>query len=463
MATPATPGALEYGEHIGRWRLLSRAGSGTFGTVLRARLESKPETLAALKVAREPGDPRFEREADLLSRCRSPHLPRLLDKGEWRAPGGQRHPYLVMQWVDGAPLYLWAQRKGLTNASAVRALAHVARALAEVHARSGLHRDLKGDNVLVGPDGFAVLVDLGVATTTNAEPITEAGHLPPGTLQYRSPEALRFKRLGGERYEATPADDVYALGVTAYRLVTGIYPPPGTASWSGETLRKLVPPSELASVCPELSSVTLRMLSKEPAARGSAEENARALEALLASGAPHLAGAILPTTAMALTERTDHPGPPSPRVIPLWLTWAGSSALGALVVLSAWGLTLLAARAPEPSHALTAREALEDAGVRNTPSGLADAGVEDSMLAAVQDAPGAQTGESHLAREMPQQPFKGQRKPPCEQRGEKPIIGACWVPVGDERPPCGPKMFDHDGRCYIPSFNGPRQPTSGEP
>jgi hypothetical protein len=465
MTSPTGLRALPYGERIGRWRLLDRASSGTFGVVLRARPMDGLDTEAALKVAQEPMDPRFEREAEVLSRCCSPHVPRLLDKGVWHGPGGQPYPYLVMQWVEGEPLYLWARRRGLTNAAAVRVLAHVARALTEVHARGGRHRDVKGDNVLVGPDGFAVLVDLGVATTTDAAPITEAGHLPPGTLQYRAPEALRFKRVGGERYEATPADDVYALGVTAYRLVTGIYPPPGTSSWSGERLRKLVPPAELATVCPGLGSLILRMLSKEPKARGSAEENARALEALLASGVPQLAGAIVPTAAMALTQRTDHPGPRPPRAFPVWLAWAGSSTLGALLALGIWSFTLLTMRPGVPERVDLVRwEEREDAGVKDTPTGLADAGVEDAMLVAVYAFPVVQTGSLPLAREMPRAPFQGQRKPPCDPDAEKVINGACWTgPIGTKKPPCGNAMFDYDEGCYIPSFNAPRQPTSGEP
>jgi hypothetical protein len=459
METPAGPAALTYGEHVGRWRLVDRARSGTFGIVLRARLEAMPASVAALKVAREPMDPRFEREAEVLSRCRSPHLPRLLDKGVWRAPGGQGYPYLVMQWVEGEPLYLWAQRRGLTNAAAVRVLAHVARALTEVHARGGLHRDVKGDNVLVGPDGFAVLVDLGVATTTDAAPITEAGHLPPGTLQYRAPEALRFKRVGGERYEATPADDVYALGVTAYRLVTGIYPPPGTSSWSGERLRKRVPPSELATVCPELGSLILRMLSKEPKVRGSAEENARALEALLASGVPQLAGAIVPTTAMALTQRTDHPGPRPPWAFPTWLTWAAASVTGGMLALAGWNLASWAFDSRQEIAWADDEERSETGGVDVRMTGLADAGVKEGLALPI-NLP--RIVMPVYALPMPKDPLPGQKKPPCNPRSEKEVIGACWA-VLELKPPCAESGFEHDGKCVVPSFTGSRQPTSGEP
>jgi hypothetical protein len=453
------------GESLGRWRLLERVGSGAFGIVFRAQLRGEPGTVAALKLAREPADRRFAREAELLDRARSPHLPRLLEQGEWRSAEGLPHPYLVMQWVEGVPLYAWAEQRGLTNATVTRVLAHVARALAEVHRHRGLHRDVKGENMLVGPDGFAVLVDLGVVTTIGASPLTEQGQLPPGTHLYRAPEALRFKRVGGDRYEATPADDVYALGVTAYRLVTGTYPPPpGTSLWSGAVSRKRLPPSEFASVCPELERIILRMLSKRPADRLSAEENARSLEALLASGVPQLAGAIVPTAAMKETEKAARPGPRQPLAIPRWLVGTGSSALGALLALGVWSLATWVMRPAEPTDARVQWEEQEDVRVRDTPSGLADAGVdEESALAARYDSPVAQLRMPFITKEMPQEPFKGQRKPPCVPMVETAIRGACWVEVGRMTPPCGERAFDYDGRCYIPSFNGPRHPTSGEP
>jgi hypothetical protein len=67
-----------------------------------------------------------------------------------------------------------------------------------------------------------------------------------------------------------------------------------------------------------------------------------------------------------------------------------------------------------------------------------------------------------LGRPMPSKPYPDQRRPPCE-RGETEINGGCWVLVGNEKPPCGEKMFDYQGACYFASFTGPKTPTSGEP
>ena len=68
-----------------------------------------------------------------------------------------------------------------------------------------------------------------------------------------------------------------------------------------------------------------------------------------------------------------------------------------------------------------------------------------------------------LGRALPKQPFPSQRRPPCD-RGEREINGGCWIIVGaEEKPPCGEKMFDYEGRCYFASFEGQRLPTSDEP
>ncbi|MDY7227451.1 phosphotransferase [Hyalangium rubrum] len=360
MTTSAGPRYAPVDEVVGRWRLLERAGGGTFGTVFRAQLTSEPGTVAAVKIARHPGDPRFEREAKLLDEARSPHLPRLLDKGEWTSPAGQRYPYLVMQWVEGLSLYAWRNARGLTQASAAQVLCHVARALAD---------------------------------TSSAEP------------------------------------------------------------------PRLLPPGALVTVAPELERLILPLLSKNSQERGSAAELAQALEQAAAS-AGHAPIAASPSVME--TQKTARPGPRPRLTVPSWLTWAGSSALGACVVIAVW-TGVHGPKAPEATHpSVRAEEEKPEASVSDERrTSLADAGVEEA-LAAVHELPSARFGTPHFGREMPREPFKGQRKPPCG-RLEVAINGACWVEVGRQKPPCGNDGFDWNGLCYIPSFNSPRQPTSGEP
>jgi serine/threonine protein kinase len=293
-------------------------GRGGTGTVYRVWLDERPDDGSfALKLAGGPGDLRFEREAQLLARLEHAHVPRLCDTGKWQAPGGREYPYLVMQWVEGVPLYDWALQRRLSSRQVLRLLAQVARALEATHAH-GVHRDVKGDNVLVNAEGHAVLVDYGCCWYPGARPLTDSA-VPPGTPPYRSPECLRFQYLyrmePTAHYVYPAADDVYALGVTAYRLVTGLYPPPGTDPECADEPEIPRParrraPSELATVHPELEALIERMLSEKPEARGTASELAQALEKTASNTAEALDLEVKPTRSMVPTEKASRPGPP---------------------------------------------------------------------------------------------------------------------------------------------------------
>jgi len=101
-------------------------------------------------------------------------------------------PYLVMELVEGEALYEWAARRNPSSRQVLRVVAQVARALAATHEAGGVHRDVKGANVLVRPgDGRAYLTDFGAGHYRRAATLTSK-LLPPGTPAYRSPEAWAF-------------------------------------------------------------------------------------------------------------------------------------------------------------------------------------------------------------------------------------------------------------------------------
>ena len=456
--------APDTGSLIGPWRILERMGSGSFGIVYRVCLAEEPGAGEyALKLARQAGDLRFEREGELLWRIRHPRVPGMRDRGVWQ--GSQRgwYPYLVMQWVEGLPLYVWAKQRGITSRQALRVLGQVARALEATH-RHGVHRDVKGDNVLVTSEGDAVLVDFGCCWYEGARPLT-VGVLPPGTRPYRSPQALRHEREGNpaDRYAATPADDVYALGVTAYHLVTGTYPPQGS-----EDAPRLLPPSELATVAPELEALMLRMLSEYPSARGTAGELAEALEKAAKSAGPVADERVRPSRSMLPTERATRPGPTrwhlasrAVRKHSKLLVVAGTLVAN---VLAAVLLPPLAwpTREEEPEPLATVEEH-EEASIEERSVGLADGGV-DEMLASVEQAPVHGVPDSVLGSSVLKKPVPGQRKAPCENRRQRAIIGFCWWLFSpDERPPCGKGEYEHEERCYVPVVENDRRPTSEEP
>ncbi|WP_160174384.1 serine/threonine-protein kinase, partial [Archangium violaceum] len=201
-----------------------------------------------------------------------------------------RYLYLVTPYVRGRSLYAWARRKNPTAREVAWVVRWVARQLVQVHAAGVVHRDVKGSNVLVGKqDGRPVLVDFGVGTYVGAPEITHPMGLP-GTRHYRSPEALRFRReRAGEHSPARTTDDLWALGVVLYWLLTGSYPFDTEVADEGALADLILkheptPPHVLNPRVPRaLSELCLRMLEKSPQARfpeaGAVEA---ALEAVLA-------------------------------------------------------------------------------------------------------------------------------------------------------------------------------------
>ncbi|SEM52725.1 Serine/threonine protein kinase [Stigmatella aurantiaca] len=448
-----SPEALPDGTRLGPWQVEGRAGYGTYGAVYRVRRTRRilPQ-LVALKLARYPNDLRFEREAELLTRIRHPSVPRLLGQGTWKAsPHGDMHPYVVMQWVEGLRLYDWAEERPFTSRQALRLLAQVARALEATHARQGLHRDVKGDNILVSPEGKAFLMDFGCGTWAGAPPLTE-GLLAPGTKPYRSPEALRFqwehRREAHTPYRATPEDDVYALGVTAYRLCTGIYPPPATdpslvGDDARETLEVMRPPGQLKPLAPSLESIILRMLSENSQDRGSAGELAAALETAAATAGPEADKPLRPSgsrvAAEGIKRQTSEPRNGClPIVLPPLAAW--------LIILLAGNLNMAEHIAPPSS--------LED---RKAVS-VADAAVEDSPVSSVAHEP----EPSGLTLEMPKEPLPRQSRPPCPTNQVN-IRGGCWFEVPQAPPPCGETYYEWKSSCYFPVIVPPRPRTSDQP
>ena len=226
-------------------------------------------------------------------------------------PGSEpRWFYLAMEYVRGRTLQQWVDEENPGARRVAELLRGMARGLAATHAASVLHRDIKEHNVVVREeDGEAVLVDFGVGDYPGAPRLTR-GVLPPGTERYRSPEALAFRLASslssGARYVPTPSDDVYALGVVVYWMLTGRHP-----------FTDVETPSEVAqliSQAPEaphvanprvpsvLSGLCMRLLSKQPEERATAKALCAAVEEAL-SGAD--AGWEVP-----LCE--EHPAVPAP-------------------------------------------------------------------------------------------------------------------------------------------------------
>ncbi|MBN1210177.1 MAG: serine/threonine protein kinase [Myxococcaceae bacterium] len=447
---------------MGSWRLLALAGQGSYGLVFRAEHVARPEAGPfALKLARQPGDPRFALEVELLARIHHPNVPRLHDHGEWAGPGGALFPFLVLDWVDGLPLYAWARLHCPTSRQVLHLLAQVARALQATHEAGGLHRDIKGDNILVRPDGHALLIDFGSCTWRGAPVLTRQSH-PPGTDHYWSPQAQlhlwRFRRHASTRYEATVEDDVYALGVTAYRLVTGRYPliaddqdTDGDDSFS--SFPALVPAERLVRLSPELARWMGQMLSEQAEARGTAVELAIGLELAARRARREADRPISPLEAPAESGQEAQAVPP--RQLPKWRRWLVAAAASVMLAAGVWSLV----RASQSEPSAIAREsarAAQAAAQEGDTAGLGELGPAEQ-----QSASKAMPANQGFGAAVPDEPLPGQRLPPCKRPQVK-INGGCWILVGNESPPCVESTYEWKKQCYLPYFGPPRPSTSGQ-
>src|SRR3954463_10179820 len=176
----------------------------------------------AVKVLRSEytGDPtflaRFRAEAQHAASLSHPNIAAVFDYGEVPAGEGRGEPlaYLVMELVEGEPLTAVLRREApLDILATLSLLRQTGLALAEAHRVGMVHRDVKPGNILVRADGSVKITDFGIAWSARSVALTRTGQVI-GTPQYLSPEQAEGRL-------ASPASDVYALGLIGYECLTG--------------------------------------------------------------------------------------------------------------------------------------------------------------------------------------------------------------------------------------------------
>ncbi|HSA54333.1 MAG TPA: protein kinase [Gemmatimonadaceae bacterium] len=268
------------GRTLGKYRVESLLGSGGFAWVFKG-YDPELDIPVAIKVLKPQfaGDgtlvERFRREASTAAKLRHPNIIKIYAVGrEGDAV------YFVMDYLPGGLADRLEATPHLPEDYVVRIGIDVARALGFAHREGVIHRDIKVDNILFDTHGNAVVADFGIARAVSGYTHQTGTNMVVGTPQYFAPEQARAKPLDGRA-------DIYSLGVTLFRSVTGRLPFEGD-DWY-EIARQHVeepPPSPRSinsAVSGEFDRLLLRCLAKTPEERpATGEQLADDLERILA-------------------------------------------------------------------------------------------------------------------------------------------------------------------------------------
>jgi hypothetical protein len=268
---------LRPGTEVGGYVIDAKIGVGGMGVVYGARhprigKRVAIKVLAPMYSANASTVRRFEQEAKVVNEIRHPNIVDVFQFGE--LPDGRS--YFVMEWLDGQPLSERVERGPLSAQDTIAILDVVSDALEAAHEHGVIHRDLKADNVFLvrGRNRATVkLLDFGLAklagkSDTASVHRTRSGVIV-GTPAYMAPEQARAKMIDART-------DVYALGVLAYKMLTGAMPFTADNAMDLIVMHLKAPPpspSKLArETPPELSKLVVRMMAKEPDERPALAE-----------------------------------------------------------------------------------------------------------------------------------------------------------------------------------------------
>lgn len=323
---PTVPGSRFASVVAGRFHLMGLIGVGAMGAVYRARDLELGETVALKMLRPELVGSRdmlevFRREVRLARRVTHPNVARIYDIGEH-----DQVLFLTMEYVEGDSLATLLERHGPMPVERAIALTRdILAGLWAAHDAGVLHRDLKPGNVLVTPEGRAVVTDFGVARAADSAP-EETGGLIVGTPLYMAPEQMEGGRLDARA-------DLYAVGVVLFEMLTGRRPIEGKSTLAVASVRLTEPPPDPRSVRPALSEplaqVVLRLLARRPEDRFASAAEATVALATIEADEGHATVRWSAASAVTPPART---GP---------LTTGGTSGAGQRILVAVLPFTNL--------------------------------------------------------------------------------------------------------------------------
>ena len=204
---------------IGKYKILSEIGRGGMGVVYKAE-DPLLEEARALKVVHpellrdDEFRERFISEAKMLNKLMHKNIVRFYEVGE-----DAESMFIVTELLEGTPLDELLKEVGTFDGElALKILQGSAEGLSFAHSKNVLHRDIKPGNIFITQENglTAKLLDFGLAKSMGEKSMTTAG-MAVGTPQYIAPEILNGAKAG-------PSSDIYALGIIAFKMVTGKMP-----------------------------------------------------------------------------------------------------------------------------------------------------------------------------------------------------------------------------------------------
>lgn len=297
----ARSGTVGVGSVLGEYELLEHIGRGAIGEVFKA-VHRRMRRIVAIKVVNaaassEEALGRFQREVKLAGLLSHPNIVAALDANE--AAG---HHYLVMEYVPGQDLAAILQQHGpLPLEQVLEVVLQAARGLQYAHSQGVVHRNIKPGNLLVSIEGVVKVLDMGLARYDDAQggaQLTQPGQAM-GTVDYMAPEQASDARQADQR------SDLYSLGYTMYRLLTGQLPYSAKNVVMKALAHAQSPIPPLKAARPDLpdwlEAVYQRMVAKKPADRyGNMGEFIAGVEACRSGGvAPMAAPAYISPPAAA--------------------------------------------------------------------------------------------------------------------------------------------------------------------